>query len=438
MSNSEKNVIEVYTSKKRFPVAEDLYGLFFEEINRSGDGGLYAELLRNRSFEDSIPPKRCELFEEGMILKTPTGWKDQFNNGEGLKRWKRKYEPSPVPAWYADRAKIALNTENTLNKNREASLDVSFEKGGKIYNTGFNGIPVEKSNKYDFYMFARVSGEEAVNLSIYLEKDGRILTDIKKVSISGKMFKKYEFSTIGIATDYAARLCIRSDVRSNIQIGFISLMPTDTYKDHGLRKDLMEMLEKLNAKFLRFPGGCAVEGITKETSYSFRDTIGPVWERKSKQIPWHYRATNGIGYHEFLQMCEDLGVKAMYVVNCGLTCQARNAELFNEAEIDEWIQQACEAIDYAIANPETNEWGRKRMQAGHPEPFPLKYVEIGNENNHEPYYERYLRFYEVLKKKYPDLRFISNTHTERKNLPTEIVDEHFYNNTTFLQRVQLF
>lgn len=430
MGNNKKNIIQVKTAEKKFPISEDLYGLFFEEINRSGDGGLYPELLRNRSFEDSMIPERCETSDDGFCFKTPNGWIDQFSNGEGLRRWKRKYELTSVPAWYEDHAEMILNTEDTLNGNREAALDVFFEAKGIIYNTGFNGISIEKGKQYVFYMFAKTLDGDAT-LSVSVEKEGEIFSNIQKIYLNDNAYVRYEILLEGQEDNFNANLMITSECKASVRIGFISLMPVDTYKNHGLRKDLMEMLEGLHAKFLRFPGGCAVEGITKETSYRFADTLGPVWERKSKQIPWHYRTTNGIGYHEFLQMCEDLNVSAMYVINCGITCQARNAELFDDDEIEEWIQQACDAIDYAISDPSTNEWGHKRALAGHPEPFDLKYVEIGNENNHQPYYERYPRFYERLKKRYPDIHFISNTHTEAVGLPTEIVDEHFYNNTTF-------
>lgn len=432
MAESRKNLIKVDTDFVKFQAARDLYGLFFEEINRSGDGGLYTELLRNRSFEDSISPKECELSEDGAVLKTREGWIDQFNNGEGLKRWKRKYKPTLIPGWYTKAAQIKMNTEDVLNEKREAALDISFSKAGVIYNTGFNGIAVEKGREYLFYVFAKCfQGEEETRLSVFIGEDGHTVSSTGELIISGNEYRKYELKITAEETSHKANLYLKSKQNAKLRLGFVSLMPAATFKNHGLRTDLMEMLEKLNPQFLRFPGGCAVEGISKANAYRFSDTLGPVWERRTKQIPWHYRATNGIGYHEFLQMCEDLGAAAMYVVNCGITCQARNPEFFDEEEVKEWIRQACDAIDYAIADAATNEWGQKRALAGHPAPFNLKYVEIGNENNHEPYYERYEKFYKVLKEKYPGIRFISNTHTEKMDLPTEIVDEHFYNNTTF-------
>lgn len=439
MANYVKNKLEVQTEMVKCNVAEDLYGIFFEEINRSGDGGLYPELIRNRSFEDSLVPKDCSISQDGQILSTSTGWTDQFNHGEGLKRWDRYYEPTEIPAWYSHDAKISLNTTDTLNKNREAALNVVFSTEGFIYNTGFNGISLVKGKEYIFYTFAKCpNAHTTAAISVYLEDRRQPVSSIGNITISGEAYKKYTLRLKAEMSGSDFRLVIKSDDNVCIRFGFVSLMPTLTYKQHGLRTDLMEMLKRLNPRFLRFPGGCAVEGISKQNAWRFTDTLGPVWERKTHQIPWHYRATNGIGYHEFLQMCEDLDVSAMYVVNCGITCQARNPYFFHENEIEEWIRQASNAIDYAISDASENEWGKKRSQASHPEPFKLKYVEIGNENNHSPYFERYSKFYEILKKRYPDITFIANTHTEKEGLPTEIVDEHFYNNATFFAKGTTF
>lgn len=425
----QENYVNVKTKNVKFPVAKDLYGLFFEEINRSGDGGLYPELIRNRSFEDSIIPKRCKSINNGEIFVSPTGWKDQFGNGEGLKRWLAKPAKTEIPAWYVRNAKMRLEHEDTLNTKREAALAVRFEEDGQIKNIGFDGIALETGKKYEFYMFAKTLEAQPVTVSLKSQEEQ--IYDRKVFWITESAYQKYETVFEVYEEDQKGILTIEAPEGTELFVGFISLMPQETYKNHGLRKDLMEYLEGLHAAFLRFPGGCAVEGFTKETSYRFEQTLGNVWERPSYQIPWHYRTTNGIGYHEYLQMCEDLGVAAMYVVNCGMTCQGRNTELYDEEEVEKWIQSACNAIDYAISEDPNNEWVKKRYEAGHPAPFGLKYVEIGNENMGEPYFERYPKFYKVLKKKYPEICFISNTHTELEGLPTEVVDEHFYNDTAF-------
>lgn len=423
--------ITIQTQKKLFPVASNLYGLFFEDINRSGDSGLYPEMLRNRSFEDSIPPERCTLSEDGVTFTTPMGWKDQFNGGEGLTRWiqRNRIAATPVPGWYADGAEMLLDSNDTLNSKRLVSLHVRFTPGGFVYNTGYMGVPQEIGKVYNFYMFAKAV-ETSVNVTISIESECGRIYGKKNFIVSAKSFCRYDASFVAVADDKNARLVIKSDCGGQVKFGFTSLMPADTYNGHGLRKDLMEILKAMNPRFLRFPGGCIVEGFTYETAMRFSNTIGPVWERPSHLLMWHYRTTNGLGYHEYLQMCEDLDVEPMYVFNCGLTCQVRSPEYFEGEALQAMLQDAIDAIEYAIA-PADSKWGKIRAAAGHPEPFKMTYVEIGNENFGNPYFERYKMCYDTLKARFPELLYISNTHTERVGLPTEAVDEHFYSTTEF-------
>lgn len=421
--------IVVKTSEKKFAVAPDLYGLFFEDINRSGDSGLYPEMLRNRSFEDSIPPERCILSDDGANFTTPLGWADQFNNGEGLKKWMENVPPTPIPAWYAENAVMTLDDKDTLNSKRLVSLKVDFSAKGKVENIGFQGVPLKKGGTYAFYMFAKAQNAP-VTLNVSLASSSGCTYDETSFLIKSDAYNRYDFTFTAAEDDFKAKLVISSPESATVFFGFTSLMPTDTYKGHGMRKDLMEMLAGSNSKFMRFPGGCIVEGFTYETAMRFSNTIGPVWERPSHVLMWHYRTTNGLGYHEFLQICEDLNFEPMYVVNCGLTCQGRGPEYFVGDEFEKMLQEALDAIEYAIGDASTP-MGRKRAEAGHPDPFKLTYIEIGNENWGEEYFWRYSRFYNTLKAKYPKIKYISNTHTERDGLPTEIADEHFYNTTEF-------
>ena len=149
--------LTISTQEKRFPVAPDLYGLFFEDISHAGDGGLYPEMLRNRSFEDSLLPDGCITNDNGKTFTSPTGWIDEFNNGEGMNDWiaSQKIAPTTIPAWYSENADMQLNKDNTLNDNRRVSLQVDFEENGKIYNIGYNGINQEKGDTYNFYLFAK-------------------------------------------------------------------------------------------------------------------------------------------------------------------------------------------------------------------------------------------------------------------------------------------
>lgn len=421
--------LSVKTKEVKFPIAPDLYGLFYEDINRSGDGGLYPEMLRNRSFEDSIPPERCVVSEDGVKFTTPLGWTDQFNNGEGLAKWMNDVPPTPIPAWYAQNASMKLDFSDTLNPKRLASLRVSFNAGGILSNIGYQGIAYRKGASYPFYMFAKAIGQAAQVKVAILSADGAV-QDEKTIDIQPGEFRRYDCAFTATQDEANGTLRILSPESQEILIGFSSLMPADTFKGHGMRKDLMELLDGINAKFLRFPGGCIVEGFTRETAMRFPNTIGPVWERPSHQLMWHYRTSNGLGFHEYLQICEDLGLEAMYVINCGMTCQARAMELFEDEELQAFLQEAYDAIEYATGDAATP-MGKKRAENGHPEPFTLAYIEIGNENSGPEYHRRYKMFYDALKARYPDIKYISNTHTEREGLPTEIADEHFYNTPEF-------
>lgn len=433
------NEILIRTKKRKFKTSPDLYGLFFEDINRVGDGGLYPEMLRNRSFEDSIVPKDCKLVEDGRYFITPTGYKCAFNNGEGLDEWAAKVPPTKIPAWYVTQGSedidISLDEEDTLNKNRLASLIITFKNENtnhSVYNIGYNGMYVKEGEEYNFYMFAKaVEGNQTIELSLR-DKSGNKIYDSKTIEIAQGEFERYDCVFSSSGTDTEATFHITSKQKGTIKLGFSSLMPVETYKrrPNGLRKDLVELLRDMKPSFLRFPGGCIVEGLTKETAMRFEKTIGPVWERPSHWLIWFYRATNGLGFHEYLQLCEDIGAHPMYVINCGMTCQHRNADFFDDQLVDEFLQDAINAIEYANAPADTY-WGSIRAKNGHPEPFNIKYVEIGNENYGEEYNKRYHKFYKALKERFPDIVLISNTHTELEGLPTEVADEHFYNDTEF-------
>lgn len=423
------STITVKTAEKRFPTAKNLYGIFFEDINRAGDGGLYPEMLRNRSFEDSIPPVECETEQEDYAIITPAGWRDEFNHGEGLSRWIRenKTKYTPIPAWYSENAEMKLDREDTLNEKRSAALAISFLPQGCIYNTGFTGIPQKAGEKYHFYMFAKT--EEPVKVDLLIEKDNEIWCGTE-INLCGKGYQRYDYEFTAGKTAGNAKFVIRCQKGGKLKLGFTSLMPVDTYNSHGLRKDLVEKLKNMHPTFLRFPGGCIVEGFTPSTAMRFHNTIGPVWERPSHLLMWHYRTTNGLGYHEYLQLCEDLDMEPLYVFNCGMTCQARNSVLMEGEDLEEMIQDTLDAIEYAVG-PAGSRWGKVRALMGHPQPFKMNYVEIGNENWGPDYEERYLKCYSIIKERYPFIKFVANTHVEEKELPVDIVDEHFYNSMEY-------
>lgn len=421
--------ILIQTKKKRFPTAKNLYGIFFEDINRAGDGGLYPEMLRNRSFDDSIPPVECTLEGDDYAIVTPAGWRDEFNHGEGLSRWIRdnRIEYTPIPAWYSEKAVMKLEREDTLNDKRSASLLAELRPKGYIYNTGFAGIAQKEGESYHFYMFAKVT--EPVNIILSIEEDKERLCE-SKMKLSGEGFIRYDADFTAVKTTGNASFVITCPDGGSIRLGFTSLMPANTYNGHGLRRDLVEKLRDMHPAFLRFPGGCIVEGFTPSTAMRFKNVVGPVWERPGHLLMWHYRTTNGLGFHEYLQLCEDLDMEPLYVLNCGMTCQARNSVLMEGEALDDMIQDTLDALEYATA-PADSKWGRLRAAMGHPQPFKMNYLEIGNENWGPAYEERYLKCYKILKERYPKIKFVANNHVEQKGLPVDIVDEHYYDSVEF-------
>lgn len=419
--------ISIKTNEKRFPVAEDLYGVFFEDISHAGDGGLYPEMLRNRSFEDSLMPEGCTTNDDGKTFVSPTGWIDEFNNGEGMNDWVKRGNivPTPIPAWYAENATMELDENVTLNDKRRVSMKVDFAPGGSVRNIGYAGVPQEKNREYHFYMFAQ--SDEPVALTVMVREAGKVFATAS-VEVKGDGWNRYDVTFTASGTTGDGEFVICCEDGGCVRFGFMSLMPADTFMGHGLRKDLVEKLQAMKPAFLRFPGGCIVEGFTIETAMLFKNTVGPVWERPSHWLLWHYRTTNGLGFHEYLQLCEDLNLSALYVCNCGMTCQGRGPYYFSEQEMSEVIQDTLNAIEYAVGSADS-EWGSLRARMGHEAPFTLKYLEIGNENNGSEYEARFHKIREAVLAKYPELIIISNDHGE--NMKTDIVDDHYYNMPEF-------
>lgn len=421
--------LKVSTKNVLFPVAKDLYGLFFEDINRAGDGGLYPEMIRNRAFEDSIPPEEVTVDEDLYSFTSDYGWKAIFNHGEGLTKWIRQNhtEYTPIPAWYAENgAEMHMNRSDPLNGKRLAALDIAFN-GGVVYNIGYAGIPQEKGKTYHLDLFAKpLTGDGNITVTVE-DREGKVFCK-QEIRLTAPEYARYEAVLSPVTDGFECRLCLRGS--GSIRVGFVSLMPTDTC--HGLRKDLVELYRGIHPRFVRFPGGCIVEGFTFGTMNRFKNSLGPAWERPSQYLLWHYRTTNGLGFHEFLQLCEDLGAEPLYVCNCGLICQGRSRgkNYLEGEELKELLEDTIAAIEYATA-PADTEYGKLRAAAGHPAPFKMNYLEIGNENGGPLYLERYEYFRKELKKRFPHMTFVANTHVERDGLEADIVDEHFYSDVHF-------
>ncbi len=421
--------IAIETAHKIIPVTKNLYGIFIEDINRAADGGLYPEMIRNRTFEDSIPPVDCTTQDNDYAILSSSGWRDEFNHGEGLSRWIRNNYTAytAIPAWYCQNARIELDTGDTLNEHRQAALEVDFQKEGCIWNTGYCGIPQKAGASYVFFMFAKSDDEKRLTVSV---KKGEQVFCSTEFTVNSTAYSRYDAVFIAEADSTDAKLEIRCHDGGKVKLGFVSLMPADTYMGHGLRKDIVEKLKALKPKFLRFPGGCIVEGFTPSTAMRFRNIVGPVWERPGHLLMWHYRTYNGLGFHEYLQLCEDLDMEPLYVFNCGMTCQARESVLMEGTDLEEMIQDTLDAIEYAVG-PKESKWGKLRADMGHPRPFKMNYMEIGNENSGYDYQERYMKCRDAILQRYPWIRFVANIHVEEQGLPADIVDEHFYNTAEY-------
>jgi alpha-N-arabinofuranosidase len=399
------------------PVSPELYGIFFEDINYGGEGGIYAELIRNRFFEENISPPRCTHPKPGIVCSA-AGWQSPFPTHDAIPGWRVIGER--VTASHSD----ALR----LNQARERSLRVHLAPGNGtagLAALGYGGIGVQKGKRYNLTVWARGTATFTDTLSATLIAEGRILASVTLPPLQAQSWTRHEVELVATADAPAAELQLTSSAAGTFWLAGVSLFPAETWmrRPNGQRPDLMTMLAALNPKFLRFPGGCVAEGFSRETAIRWKDTIGPIEERRGHWSLWGYRDTGGLGYHEFLIMSEDLGADAMWVFNAGLSCQARAPEVVPLEQLQPLIQDALDGIEYAIG-PVDSPWGARRAAAGHPAPFPLKYVGIGNENYGPDYEARYKLFYDAIKARYPELETIASAAVSLA--PVEILDEHYY------------
>ena len=412
---------------KGVDISPNLYGLFYEEINHAGEGGLYAELLQNRSFEDmdrGIPNRR-------------------FDNGRG-ERFGRAANPNLMPGWSAvGGAVMEVLTEGLMNDVQHRALRLTTPDGtdkdapAGVSNSGFWGIKSAKGDKYTLTFWAKADSKQKIGFTAGLI-DGGEWTARKAFSKTiGTEWKKYKVTFKGKADADEAKFQLLLNEPATVSLDMVSLFPP-TWKNrpNGCRKDLTEKLDALNPKFMRFPGGCFVEGMSRETAYEWKRTIGPLEQRPGHMNQnWGYPCTDGMGYHEYLQLAEDLGAEPLYVVNVGIW----HGGFQPYDQLDEYIQNALDAIEYANGDAST-EWGRKRIENGHKKPFNLRLIEVGNENyqvnpgeQSDHYAERYAQFYKAIKEKYPYVQLIGNVEswgtdrpTWRNDNPVDLLDEHYY------------
>ncbi len=392
-----------------------MYGLFFEDINFGADGGLYAELIKNRSFE----------FPQSLM-----GWKT-FGQVD-LRDEGGPFERNPHY--------VRLN--NSGHGHKHTGLE----------NEGYRGIGVKKDADYRFSVWARsVDGAEQKVRVELIDADSHPFQR-QEVTINSREWKRYEVTLTAPKEEEKASLRIFLASAGPVDLEHISLFPKDTWKgrENGLRRDLVEALDELNPGLFRFPGGCIVEGTDLETRYDWKKSIGPVENRPLNENRWHYTFAHrlfpdyfqsyGMGFYELFLLSEDLGAEPLPVVNAGLACQYQNEDESSHVPVDElqeYIQDALDLIEFANGDPTTT-WGKVRAEMGHPEPFNMKYIGIGNEQWGPEYPARLVKFVEAIRAEYPEIKIVGSSGPqaegeqfeylwpEMKRLKVDLVDEHYY------------
>ena len=402
--------------KKGAPIHSTMYGLFFEDINFAADGGLYAEMVKNRSFDF----------------------------------------PQSLMGWYTFGNVQVVNENSPFERNPNyliLSDPGHAHKHTGIENEGFRGMGFKKGDTYRFSVWAKKvnsNDDQKIRVEFINSKNDRIGS--KDVVINSTDWKKYEVVIPAEDTESKGRLRIFLRSKGTIAMEHVSLFPTDTYKgrENGLRKDLAQALADIKPGVFRFPGGCIVEGTDIDTRYDWKKSVGPVENRPLNENRWHYTFTHrfypdyyqsyGLGFYEYFLLSEDMGAEPLPVLNCGLACQYQNDGEHCHipvGELEDYIQDALDLIEFANGLV-TSKWGKVRAEMGHPEPFNLKYVGIGNEQWGKEYPERLAVFVKELRAKHPEIKSIGSSGPsadgeqfeylwpEMKRLKVDLVDEHYY------------
>jgi alpha-L-arabinofuranosidase len=436
--------ITVDVDKPGVQVSPLLYGIFFEDINRSGDGGLYGEMLQNRSFEDFNLPIGWTLLKEGdsqvaMTLdktqplndKNPTSLRLDVTSVDSSGRAgviNQGYKGLPIDS----KDPVNLPTEEIPGSGDSKWLGW-MRQFTDAQKRPENGLNIEQKS-YLVSFYARFNSTFTGFITASLEKqDGTVLAS-QDIACSGGDWKRYETQLPATASDSNARFVLSIKTTGTMWLDQVSLFPEDTFnhRPNGLRADLMRMLVALHPAFVRFPGGSFGEGHRLSEAFRWKDTIGDPALRPGQWNIWGYRTTNGLGYFEYLQMCEDLKAEPLFVLNCGMA----ESDSVDPKDLAPWIQDALDAIDYANG-PSSSQWGALRTAAGHPAPFNLKLIELGNENgmgyfwgggNAQQYADHYYPMYQKMKATYPAIRTIATAPIQNApiNAQVETVDEHYY------------
>ena len=443
---AQNNAINIDLGQKGAVVSPNLYGIFFEEISHAGDGGLYAELVQNRGFEEHVLPLSM-TYVDGRAVAVDSPNYEHRNNRKWSIPW--NIEEKKMQGWQVGGTNCSVTGDvveasQPLHENTPHAMKLNITriaKGGKalLTNTGYWGMGLKKGEQYDLRFYVKSSNFKG-NITARLT-DGSNGESLGSIAFAAKPGNEWtEFTGVLTCTGTTAKgqLSLEFDAKGTILVDYVSLFPQSTFKGrkNGQRADVAQMLVDLHPKFMRWPGGCIVEGATYENRVKWKETLGDPMTRRGEWDVWGYRATWGMGYHEFLQFCEDLNMDGMFVNNAGMSCSVRNGDyVSSDDDMNAVIQDFRDAIDYALADPAKNEWAKKRAEAGHPAPFPLKYVEIGNENVGPEYVTHFNYIYKVLKAEYPQLTFINTLgHTDPllAQMPGEyMVDPHWYRDPNF-------
>ena len=407
--------LTVQTDQPGVKINRAMWGIFFEDINFGADGGLYAELVKNRSFE----------FPEPLM-----GWS--------------KLAPNRSRGALSIQADAPFNVKNP----HYLRIDSQSKELFGVMNEGFRGIGVKAGEAYNFSAQIRsVSGAAKLRVELYSAR-GDVLDSQRLENFT----TNWTLRTAVLrpkSTDAKAKLYLLVEGPGALDLDFVSLFPQNTWRQRpgGLRADMVQKLADLKPGFMRFPGGCIVEGITLTNRYQWKKTIGPVTERELMLNRWNteflhrptpdYFQTFGLGFFEYFQLCEDIGAEPLPILSCGLACQFNSGQACPLDELETYIQDAVDLIEFANG-PTNSAWGAQRAAMGHPAPFNLKMIGVGNENWQQPYLERYAKFHEVLKAKHPEIKLVSSAGPapdgkdfdfawpRLRKLQADIVDEHCY------------
>lgn len=408
---AQEHVMQVDVSRPVCKINPAMYGIFFEDINFGADGGLYAELVKNRSFE----------FPQSFVGWTPFG---------------NVTVQDAEPCFERNPHYVRVVNDGRLLR---AGLD----------NEGFRGIGLKKGEEYRFSLYARTPDDTPMKLSVELVRADGSNPLKKEIMISDREWRKQTVVLKSPFTDAHARLRIVLNSRGTVDMDHISLFPVKTWKgrENGLRADLAQALYDLNPGVFRFPGGCIIEGNSLATRYQWKHSVGPVENRPINENRWNYTFTHkafpdyfqsyGLGFYEYFLLSEDIGAEPLPVLSCGLSCQYTSKGVVPLAELEPYVQDALDLIEFANG-PVTSTWGKLRADMGHPAPFNLKMIAIGNEQWGEIYPERLEVFIKAIRAKYPKMLIVGSSGPsadgdkfdylwpEMKRLGADLVDEHYY------------